>query len=504
MTISYSHNKRPVIIGIGQCVHRSLDPAEIKTPMELIEMAVHAAEADSHVKTLAQKVDTLCLVNILTQQYNDPLSEFTARINIKPKHQSYTWVGACAPQWFVNQAVEKIISGKARIALICGGEAFHSRKIDARAKGTIFQQWDFSRKKAWMAGDLRDPITELEMKYGLTLPINFYPFFENALRHHEGLTVEEHKKELGEFCAGMSKISAGNLYSWFQTPKTADEIPVISESNPMVSFPYTKFLCSMMQVDQAAAIFLTDEQTASELGVPKEKWVYPVGGGDASDVWHVSERVNFYSSPSAGVAADTALAQAGVSLDQVDCLDLYSCFPCATRIVRNMLGIDKNDPRDLTVTGGMSCFGGPGNNYSMHAICKMVELIRQDKDRIGLVHSLSWFISKHSVGVYSGYWRQADNRNADGMDLQGGLDKIKEQKVVEKADGNGEIETYTIFHDRNSRPIDAVIIGKLADGSRFLAKPEPNSGILADMMKNEFIGRKGRVDFKDGFNVFCF
>jgi len=145
MTISYSHNKRPVIIGIGQCVHRCLDPAEIKTPMELIEMAVHAAEADSHVKTLARKVDTLCLVNILTQQYNDPLSEFTARINIKPKHQSYTWVGACAPQWFVNQTAEKIISGKARIALICGGEAFHSRKIDARAKGTIFQQWDFSR-----------------------------------------------------------------------------------------------------------------------------------------------------------------------------------------------------------------------------------------------------------------------------------------------------------------------------------------------------------------------
>ena len=63
---AYSHEKRPVIISIGQCVHRSADPAEIKTPMELIEMAVRTAEADSHVKALVQQVDTLCLVNILT------------------------------------------------------------------------------------------------------------------------------------------------------------------------------------------------------------------------------------------------------------------------------------------------------------------------------------------------------------------------------------------------------------------------------------------------------
>lgn len=500
--MTYSHKNRPVIIGIGQCVHRSVVPAEIKTPMQMIEMAVREAETDSHVNALVRQVDTLCLVNILTRQYDDPLSELSGRLHIKAKHQSYTWVGACAPQWFVNQTAEKIISGDAGIALICGGEAFHSKKVEAKAKGAVFQQWDFPPRKSWMAGDLRDPVTELEMEYGLALPINFYPLFENALRHHEGLTIEEHKKKLGKFCAGMSKIAAGNPYSWFQTPKTADEISVISKSNPMISFPYTKFLCSMMQVDQAAAVFLTNEQTASELGVPKEKWVYPVGGGDASDIWHVSERANFYSSPSARVAVDRALAQTGVSLDQVDCLDLYSCFPCATRIVRNMFGMGKNDPRPLTVTGGMSCFGGAGNNYSMHAICKIVGLIRKDKERIGLVHSLSWFISKHSVGVYSGYWRQADNKNADGLDIRPGLDKIKGPQIVKDADGNGEIETYTIFHDRNSRPIDAVIIGKLADGRRFLAKPEPNSGILEDMMKQEFIGRRGRVRSKGGFNFF--
>jgi len=501
---AYSHEKRPVIISIGQCVHRSADPAEIKTPMELIEMAVRTAEADSHVKALVQQVDTLCLVNILTRQYDDPLSELTARINIKPKHQSYTWVGATAPQWFVNQTAENIISGKARIGLICGGEAIHSKKIEAKTKGSVFQQWDFPPKKPWMAGDLRDPLTGLEMKYGLILPIHVYPLFENALRYHESLSIEKHRKELGEFCAAFSSIASENPYAWFKNRKSSDQIATAGSSNPMAAFPYTRSMCSIMQVDQAAALFMTDEQTAMELGVPREKWVYLLGGGDASDLWHISERINFFSSPSVKVAADKAMEQADVSLQEIDYLDLYSCFPCATRVVRDMLEIAKNDPRALTVTGAMPYFGGPGNNYSMHAICKMVEMLRQDKDKIGLVHSLSWFISKHSVGIYASQGKDRPRRQIPPESYQSELNKLKGPPFIEDASGNAVVETYTLFHDRSGQPIDAVIIGRLDNGTRFLAKPERDKDIFAAMMQNEFIGTQAKVRSKDGFNMFLF
>ncbi len=499
---AYSHYKRPVIIGIGQSVHRSVDPAKIKNPMELIEMAVREAEADSHIKALTQKVDTLCVVNILTRQYDNPLSELSGRINIKPKHQSYTWVGASAPQWFVNQTAEQIISGKARIGLICGGEAFHSKKVDAKIKGSAFKQWDFPLKKPWMAGDLRDPLTELEMKYGLLLPIHIYPLFENSLRHHESLSIEKHRKELGELCSAFSSIAAENPYAWFKSRKNCDQITTPGDSNPMVAFPYTRSMCSIMQVDQAAALFMTNEQTAIELGVPRDKWIYLLGSGDASDIWHVSERVNFYSSPSVKVAADKAMEQANISLQEIDYLDLYSCFPCATRMVRNMLEIPNNDPRPLTVTGAMPYFGGPGNNYSLHSICRMVELLRQEQNKVGLVHALSWFISKHSIGIYSGTGSQAPRRQIPPQSYQMELDKNKGPKVVENASGKAKIETYTIFHDRQGRPVDAVIIGRLDNGSRFLAKPEPDSSILDDMMSIEFAGTTGRVRPKDDFNIF--
>jgi acetyl-CoA C-acetyltransferase len=501
---AYSHDKRPVIIGIGQSVHRSAEPAEIKSPVELIEMAVREAEADSHAKALIQKVDTLCLVNILSNQYDDPLSELSKRIGIKPKHQAYTWVGATAPQWFVNQTAEQIISGKARIGLISGGEAFHSKKIEAKAKGTAFRQWDFPPKKPWMAGDLRDPLTELEMKYGLILPIHIYPLFENALRHHESLSIEKHRKELGELCAAFSSIAAENPYAWFKSRKSCDQITTPGDSNPMAAFPYTRSMCSIMQVDQAAALFMTDEQTAIELGVPRDKWIYLLGSGDASDIWHVSERINFFSSPSVKVAAEKAMEQADVSLQEIDYLDLYSCFPCAARMVRNMLEIPKNDPRPLTVTGAMPYFGGPGNNYSLHSICRMVELLRQGQDKVGLVHALSWFISKHSVGIYAGQGKDKPKRRIPPESYQAGLNKLKGPPFIEDASGNAVVETYTLFHDRSGQPIDAVIIGRLDNGSRFLAKPEKDKDLLVAMMKNEFIGTQGKVRSKDGFNIFLF
>lgn len=498
----FSSNKRPVIIGTGQSVNRSYDPADIKKPMDMIEAAVRMAQDDSCIKGLTAKVDTLYLVNIMSRHYADPLSELSSRIGVTPNRKAYTWIGATAPQWFVNQAAQNILAGDTRLALICGGEAFHSAKIEAKIKRKTFEQWDLPPKKQWMAGDLRDPLSSLEMKYGLAVPINVYPLFENAFRHHKNLSIENHINELGDFCARLSAIAAENPFSWFRNRKTKDEIINVSGSNPMISFPYTKFMCSIMQVDQGAALFLTDEQTASELGVPKEKWVYLVGSGDAPEIWHVSGRVNYFSSPSAKVAAAMALDQAGITIDEIDYLDLYSCFPCAPRIVREMLSMADSDRRPLTITGGMPYFGGPGNNYSLHAICKMVELLRHEKDKLGLVQALSWFISKHSVGIYSGKRLQNRHNNFVPDTYQKELNKVKGPQLVAHASGNAEIETYTIFHDREGCPVDAIIIGRLQNGHRFLAKAEPDEASLEALTKQEFIGKKGKVRSKDGLNFF--
>lgn len=67
-------------------------------------------------------------------------------------------------------------------------------------------------------------------------------------------------------------------------------------------------------------------------------------------------------------ATGVALRQAGLSLPQIDLLDLYSCFPSAVQVAQRELGLSQDDPRPLTVTGGLPFNGGPFNNYVMHAI----------------------------------------------------------------------------------------------------------------------------------------
>jgi len=498
----YPESNKPVIIGIGQCVHRPENLSEVKRPLDLIEMAIHKAERDSGIRDLAQKIDNLCLVNILSWPYDDPVSELSSRIDADPKQSAYTWVGATAPQWFVNRTAEKLFDGQSQLVLICGGEAFYSSKFEAKAKNSDFQLWNIPPKMDWMKGDKRDPLTSLELKYGLMFPINIYPLFENALRYHESLSIEEHQKDLGKFCSEFSSIAAGNQYAWFRESKTVEDILEVSELNRMISFPYTKAMCSMMVVDQSAAVFLTNIKTARELGIPEEKWIFPLGSGDASDIWHISQRQNYYASPSAQVAADKAMEQAGVSLPEIDYFDFYSCFPSATRVVRNTLGISKTDPRPLTITGGMPYFGGPGNNYSLHSICKMVELIRQNPSRIGMVHSLSWFINKHSIGIYSGISNKNQWHPLLPESYQKKLDKLKGPELVEEASGKAIVETYTVFHDREGMPANAVAIGRTDDKKRFLAKIDTGPEGLNSIMEQEFIGTKGKVLVRDGFNIF--
>jgi acetyl-CoA C-acetyltransferase len=136
----------------------------------------------------------------------------------------------------------------------------------------------------------------------------------------------------------------------------------------------------------------------------------------------------------------------------------------------------------------------------------MVELLRQNPAKIGLVQALSWFISKHSVGIYSGEAAGVPWSHLSPESYKVELDRLKMKgpPLVEDASGKATVETFTLFHDREGRPITAVIIGRLEDGSRFLAKPEPDEGVLNALMEREVIGEKGKVTSKDDFNIFQF
>ena len=169
--------------------------------------------------------------------------------------------------------------------------------------------------------------------------------------------------------ARFSEVAAVNPYAWSPRTRTAEELRTIGPANRMVAFPYPKLFNANDRVDQGAALILCSVEAARSAGVPEDRWVFPLSGADASDHWFLSHRHDLHSSPAIRLAGAGALRLAGVGVDDIAHLDLYSCFPCAVQIAAHELGIAVDDPdRPLTVTGGLGFAGGPGNNYVSHAI----------------------------------------------------------------------------------------------------------------------------------------
>jgi len=134
----------------------------------------------------------------------------------------------------------------------------------------------------------------------------------------------------------------------------------------------------------------------------------------------------------------------------------------------------------------------------------MVEILRQDRAKTGLVHAMSWFISKHAVGIYSGTPGKGPWKIIPPETYQKELDSLKGPVLVEKASGNAVVETYTVFHDKPGRPVHAVVIGRLDNGSRFISRTDMDHEIFQTMMKQEMIGVQGKVRYENGFNIFRF
>ena len=196
-------------------------------------------------------------------------------------------------------------------------------------------------------------------------------------------------------------MAAKNPHAWSREPLAPHQIWQPSPRNRMISWPYTKLMNSNNMVDQGAALVLTSVEKATYLQIPSERWVFPYAGTDAHDTYAISERAEFYRSPAIRIAGQRALQLAGVGVDDLDLIDVYSCFPSAVQVAANELGLPVGDPgRPLTVTGGLTFAGGPWNNYVTHSIATMAERLVANPGQRGFITANGGYLTKHSFGVY--------------------------------------------------------------------------------------------------------
>lgn len=495
-------DRTPVLIGAGQFTQRGVEPAAAKEPLAMmVEVAQRAAEDAGGDARLLERVDCIAVVNILAWHYNNPPAALAQRLGAQPRQQSYTTVGGNTPQWVVNETAAAIAAGRVCFALLAGAEAVHTL-LRARRTQTQLPWSSDGTGSPTIIGDSRSGTSDHEVAHGLQMPTAVYPMFENALRAHYGRRLATHRQWLGALCSRLSAVAAQNPYAWFQQERSPEDIATITPANRLIGFPYPKYMNAIMDVDQAAAVLMTSVAGARELGIDPSRWVYLRGCADAHDLWFVSDRVDYHSSPAIRVAGQQALAMAGVGIQQIDVFDLYSCFPSAVQIGRDMLGIAEDDPRPLTVTGGLPYHGGPGNNYTMHAIATMMARLRAAPASKGLVSGLGWYVTKHSIGIYSATPPDRPWNRDEASRYQADLDRTPHPALALAPRGRGVIETYTVLHDRDGKPIRGIIIGRLEDERRFLANTSEDRSVLEALMVEEAVGRAGIVSPSEGVNRF--
>jgi len=493
----------PVLIGAGQFTYRG-DAGNSPSPLELLKVAAERAVLDAGLKgSVLADLDALAVVafsidapgglsKLPLPRLADPPASLARAFSASPAWSVYTQTGGNSPQQAVNVVCERIAGGESEFALVTGAEFLGS--LMKRMKGGLgFEGWgDDLTSTPRRIGDPRPGVTKQEGAHGLGYPVNTYPLFENALRARDGRSLEDHQKQLGELFAPFTKVAAANPYAWFPVERSAEELVSVTDRNRMIGYPYPKYLNAIMEVDQSAAVLIASVRKARELGVPEDKWVFLHGCADASDLWYPLERQDYHSSPAMRLTGERALEMAGIGVEDLELIDLYSCFPSAVRIGAEEIGLALDDPRGLTITGGLPYFGGPGNNYALHAIAEMVGKLRERPGAYGLSTANGWFLTKQSVGIYSTRPVEGKWERQPPSVIQARIDALPHPEIVETPQGAATIETYTVVHGREGARM-GIVIGRDARGHRFVAQTPDDPEVLLDLESREGVGRTGVV-----------
>lgn len=487
----------PILVGVGQNTIRSKTMEDYIHPVEAMKIVVQRAAEDAGCPDLIARADALHVVNILSFTHKDFPGALAEALGANPATREYTAVGGNNPQWLVNRAADNIASGKSEIAILAGCEVMKSFSLAMKTGKDIgaFKE----KPQIPLVGVDRPGTTPIENAHFADRPVRIYPMIENALRKKEGTSLEAQRAHLGQFAESFSAVAAKHSHSWFPVKRTAEEAVTVSPQNRMISWPYTKYLNSVIEVDMAAAVIMTSVEKARALGIPESKWVYLHGGQDAHDHWFVSERPDIAESLAIRKCVGDALDQAQIGLEKIAFFDLYSCFPVMPRLTRHVLGVPHDDARPMTITGGLPYFGGAGNNYVMHSIAEAVNLLREKREQFGMITSNGFYSTKHGVGIYSGMPPTRDWQRTAPEEFQKNLGLPPAMEVDENPNGAFHVESYTVWHDREGQPEQGILMGRTDAGQRAWAQtPKGNKDILNAMMNEEWCGKTGRIVEKTG------
>jgi acetyl-CoA acetyltransferase len=478
----------PVVVGVGQITHRGdedLAPAE---PIELLIAAARAAEADTGAGVLG-RVDAIELMPIGAWPYDDLPALVVERLGLdaaRVRAREHP-VGGETPVRALDAAAARIAAGDARVVLLAGAEGTRAA-VRARRAG-IELPWTApcSRSTAPTMG----PELQRAGAVGIQRAMHCFPLYEHALRAAEGASLADAQRESAILWAGLSEVAAANPYAWTRDARDVDAVGRIDADNRMVTFPYPKSFVANPFVNQGAALLVTDVDTARELGIDEGSWVHPLGGAGADEPTDPRARAAYDHVPALDVTVRDVQDVTGTTAAEHSFVELYSCFPAMPKLTRRALGRDET--ASISVTGGLSFFGGPGSNYLTHSVAAMVERIRADGGS-GLVHGVGMFNTKHHALVLADHPRDDGAYPAPRHDVGVPRPPVAEPvPVAEDYSGDAAVVTCAVMFGRDGRPESGVVIGAGTHGERVAAKVRDRATLEQLTDGTEPVGRSGRI-----------
>ncbi|MEP2990287.1 MAG: hypothetical protein ABJN65_14995 [Parasphingorhabdus sp.] len=492
--------KAPVLVGVGEASGKSLGVDWPSTP-ELAGAAIKTALADSGAgEKLAASIDCLLSTRLFHDSglphdfgspENHPEAVATAA-GLDPETLLYGDVGGQSPQKHLNKLACDVHAGKYKVVVISSAENVGTVKR-ARRSG---QELDWNQKATREYTDLRTDedkmLTAYEWRQGIISMPMAYGIVENARRARIGMDRDGYAKDMAELWSAFSGVSMTREHAQFARDWTPEEMLEDGNKNFRLNDPYRRWMVAQDAVELGAAVIMTTAGHAAELGIAEDKVIYLHSGADAS-VPLMSLQDDLSISPAMQSAFPKAMELAEVEADDLGPIDIYSCFPVAVSLGMDALGSPDRPLSSYTLTGGLTFFGGPGNSYSTHGIVALVEALRKDGNKPGMISANGGVINKESVGIYAaqpveGGW--SPDRIAEPYRIPK-PDHVKEDHFF---DGNAVIKSYAMPYGKASR----------GAASLWLEDEQglPAIGILPDAPEDtDLIGMQVAVKTHDDRNV---
>ncbi len=478
--------RTPVIVGVGVASQQLDEPGSGLEALELMLAAARTAAADSGAPGILRAVQRVAVPHG-SWGYTDPARIIAQRIGATGART--VLVGTGIPQQtLLNGAYAAIRDGLLDVALIVGGEAARRAAI-ARRQGVSVVD---TLQDAATPDDLQLPtdeiVTRVEIDAGVSSATELFALIDSALRFAEGLSLDEHRDKIARLWAGFSAVASLFPHAAFPEPRAAAFIREPGASNRPIAFPYNKWHCAQMNVDQAAALLVCSLEAALRFGVDPDRVVFPLVALESSFSLPVPKRRDLHRWPAMEVLGRAAEAHLGHALSAIPLVELYSCFPAAVRVQQRALRL----PADgvPTITGGETFAGGPWNNFVLQATAAMVERLRVQRDVKGLVSTVSGIVNKPGLAVYA---TRPETAPLLLGDLAEQADRATPRlELIAGYRGPARVAAYTVTYAK-AEPAKCTIIADTPSGTRCMASSD-DAALARRATREELIGNAVAID----------